>query len=95
MKAGLLNKLIELVSNNPNAFSAVNGATEGGMPSDLPIGPQGEPMGPPEGLPPVDTGGIPEFNEETGLPYVAMEQTPDEFPGDDDDHAHTEVFDLL
>jgi hypothetical protein len=93
MKLDAINKVLQLLAGKEQALSAVRGIPDGGKPSELPADPEAEAMGPPENTPPVETGEFPGFNFETGLPYVAMGRTPEDFPGDDDDHAQTEVFD--
>lgn len=93
MKLEAITKVLQLLAGKEQALSAVGGIPDDGKPAELPAHPETEAMGPPENTPPVEAGEIPAFNLETGLPYVAMDRTPEDFPGDDDDHAQTEVFD--
>ena len=95
MKDFGLGKAMMNVMGKGKAEAALDAIPEGGMPEDVPVvpempempeteamgppadlPPENEPMGPPEMMPP---GG---FNEEVGLPMVAIENTPDEFPGE-------------
>lgn len=53
-----------------------NGAAAGAL-SDIPE----TPMGPPEDV----SGGMPEFDEATGLPLIAADKVPEGFPPDHGD----------
>ena len=95
MKADAIMKALGLAEGRGMAENALNAIPEGGMPDDLPEIPQPEAMGPPETVPPVDTGEAPQFDEATGLPLMVLDKLPEGFrSGDDDDDDGGDV-DLL
>ena len=73
----------------------MNGIPEGGKPTDLPANPETQAQGPPEPTPPVDTGSAPDFHDLTGLPMIAMENTPETFPAEAENGEADDILDFL
>jgi hypothetical protein len=96
MKAEALSKVLDLLSDKGQAAHVIEGVSVGHPPTELPDLPETEAMGPPEGMPPVDTDDVPSFDPSTGLPLVAIEHAPEDVPGLDDNEAPpTDILDLL
>lgn len=96
MKADAILNAIEKALGRGMATEALNGLPEGGMPAELPAQPETEAMGPPESIPPVETGEAPEFDEATGLPIIAMGHVPQSFPAEAESNAEAgDVLDFL
>jgi hypothetical protein len=95
MKPGIFEKLAALLDGKGKAMEAIANIPDGGMPPDLPQPPETEAMGPPESLPPVDTDGMPGVDPFTGLPLIAVENTPDQFPGNDEHEPDADAIGAL
>ena len=96
MKMAAIMEAIGKANGRGMAEDALEGALERGMPLDLPPEPETDPHGPPGGTPPVETGEAPAFDEATGLPFIAMENAPDEFPADaESDGQAGDILDYL
>ncbi len=52
-------------------------------------------MGPPGTTPPDLPSETPSFDEATGLPVIAMDNTPDEFPGGNEDSEANNILDFI
>ena len=74
------------------AHEALTNIPDGGKPAELPVTPETEAQGPPEVTPPVETGGAPMFDEATGLPLIAMENSPEGFPGQAENDGEADEF---
>jgi len=81
MKADAIEKALAQLDGRGMATDALTNTPVAGKPTDLPETPDIEANGPPETTP-VETGGAPEFHDLTGLPIIAMESAPEEFPAD-------------
>jgi len=100
MKPNLLEEILSLVEDNGRAADAIGAIPHGGKPDPLPGPPEveaGPPAdtGRPDDAPPIEVGrpdGLPSeesaapvFDEATGLPCIATESVPGEFPGEAED----------
>ncbi|SMX24064.1 hypothetical protein [Boseongicola aestuarii] len=96
MKADAILKAIANAEGRGMATEKLSGLPEGGKPSELPVQPEPEAMGPPDTTPPVDTGEIPEFDEATGLPVIPMENAPQSFPAEPESYGQAEdILDFI
>ena len=96
MKADGISKAMEHAQGRGMADTALESIPEGGMPTDLPVAPETEAMGPPDVTPPVETGDVLEFDELTGLPLFAMDNVPNGFPAEaESDGEADDVLDFL
>lgn len=82
MKAEAILKALGHADTRGMETDALSSIPDGGMPPELPADPETEAMGPPDDTPPVETGEVPEFDEITGLPFIAMNNSPEEFPAE-------------
>lgn len=96
MKATAISKVFGNADGRGMATDALTNIPDGGKPAELPENPEVEANGPPEFSPPVETGGAPVFDTATGLPMIAMENSPEGFPGQaENDGEAYEVLDFL
>ena len=90
MKTEAISKALANAETKGMASDPLSNILDGSMPAKLPADPESEPMGPPSDTPPVETGEVPDLGD-IGLPLIAMDSAPDEFPanpendGDADD----------
>lgn len=92
MKAEAIMKALGKAEGRGMAEDALNNLPDGGQPAELPAEPETGAKGPPETIPPVETGGAPEtpmgppmFDEATGLPMIVIDKLPEDFRADDDE----------
>ena len=93
MKMDAIMKAIEKAEERGMAEETLDSLPAEGIPADIPAAPNTEVMGPPEVTPPVESGELPEFDEATGLPFIAVENFPEQFPAEAESHG--EVGDIL
>lgn len=97
MKAEAILKALGKAEGRGMAEDALNSIPEGGKPAELPATPETEAMGPPDVIPPVETGEKPLFDEATGLPVFVLDKLPEGFRSDevDDDEEDDDLEMLL
>ncbi len=95
MKAFGIMKALAHATGRGMAEDTLNDLPEGGQPDDLPVPPETEAMGPPEIIPPVETGGQPEFDEATGLPMIVIDKLPEGFRSGEDEEDEDDDLELL
>ena len=94
MKANAIMRAMEKAEGRGMAEEALNNIPEGGKPAELPAMPETGAIGPPDVVPPVETGGQPEFDEATGLPLIVVDRLPDGFSNGDDDETDEDGDDM-
>ncbi len=77
------------------ASEALNNVLEADQPGDLPAAPETEAMGPPDDLPPVETGEMPGFDPSTGLPTIVTDKLPEDFRSGEDDEDGDDIYLIL
>ena len=95
MKADAIFKAHGHAEGRGLATDALNNIPDGGKPTELPAAPETEAQGPPEVTPPVETGSAPEFDLMTGLPVIAMENSPEGFPAEAEYGEADEILNFL
>ena len=95
MKIDAIANALGKVEGRGMAEDALSNIPEGGKPAELPANPVTDAMGPPEIVPPVDTGEQPLFDEVTGLPVFVLDKLPEGFRSGEDEVDDGEVELLL
>jgi hypothetical protein len=96
MKMDAIMKAIGKAEGRGMAEETLENLPAEGMPTDLPAEPDTESTGPPDDIPPVETGEAPGFDDLTGLPFISMENTPDVFPAEPENNDEaSDILDFL